>query len=152
MTTTADPNATTSTPDPNATTTADPNATTTTDPNATTSTADPNATTTEDPNASTTSQPWTPYDKIWSTNQCSSILWFDGITLSQCQDFCTNAASCTAINFGEDTGHCTLLNCGYPCPEPQWTAPNYKGYCYLRGKLTFSVNLLVDMISPMKKI
>jgi preprotein translocase subunit SecD len=42
-------------PNPNATTTTtDPNATTTTDPNATTTTADPNATTTTDPNATTT--------------------------------------------------------------------------------------------------
>ena len=114
---------------------------TTADPNATTTTADPNATTTVEPNTTTsshiptTSEPesWEENDMIWSVDQCPSILWFNGITLNQCQDFCISVSTCTAINFGEETGHCTLLNCGYPCPEPQWNASNYKGYCLMRG-------------------
>ena len=116
------------------TTTADPNASTSTDPNAS-STADPNTTTTVDPNVTTTTESdlWEENDMIWSVDQCPSILWFNGITLKECQDFCSSVSTCTAINFGQDSGHCTLLNCGYPCPEPQWSAANYKGYCLMRG-------------------
>ena len=80
---------------------------------------------------------WEENDMIWSVDQCPSILWFDGITLDDCQNFCSSVSTCTAINFGEETGHCTLLNCGYPCPEPMWSASNYKGYCLERGKLSF---------------
>ena len=126
--TSADPNATTTTADPNATTT-------TADPNATTTTADPNATTTSV--STPTPDIWEENDMIWSVDQCPSILWFDGITLDDCQNFCSSVSTCTAINFGEETGHCTLLNCGYPCPEPMWSASNYKGYCLERGKLSF---------------
>ena len=128
--------ATTTTADPNATTTtADPNATTTADPNATTTTADPNATTTN-PDASTTTSPaiWEENEKIWSADQCQSILITNGVTLEQCQERCAGLSTCTAVNFGSESGHCTLLNCGYPCPEPQWTFANYKGYCLNRGK------------------
>ena len=119
-------------------TTTDPNATTTTaDPDATTTTADPNATTTTaDPNATTTTKApdtWEENDNTWSVDQCPSLLTYDGITLSQCQDHCSSLNDCTAINFGQDTGHCILLNCGYPCPAPQLSVTNYKGYCLQKG-------------------
>ena len=94
--------------------------------------------TTTDTNAGTTNEPdeWEENDMIWSTDHCPSILWFNTITLSECQEFCLSVSSCTAINYGSETGHCTLLNCGYPCPTPQYTVSNYKGYCLKRGNYT----------------
>merc|ERR1719450_788645 len=93
-----------------------------------------------DPNTITTpvSARWEENDMIWSVDQCPVILFFNGITLSQCQNFCISVSTCTAINFGDETGHCTLLNCGYPCPEPLWSATNYKGYCLDRDQTTTS--------------
>ena len=90
-----------------------------------------------DPNATTTAaEVWEENDKIWSADQCPSIMWFEKVTLSDCQDLCFSESTCTAINFGENTGHCTLLNCGYPCPEPDWSYTNYKGYCLTRGNFS----------------
>ena len=84
---------------------------------------------------------------IWSVDQCPTIIWFNGITLSECQAFCESTSTCTAINFGSETGHCTLLRCennddpDEVCPEPMWSATNYKGYCLTRGKVSeISVN------------
>ena len=114
------------------TTTIDPNASTKTD-----TTTDPNVTITTDPNGSSTPDPdnWEEYDMIWSVDQCPELIWFNGITLSECQAFCESMTSCTAINFGNN--HCTLLKCAKDnngdCPDPLWSAANYKGYCLKRG-------------------
>ena len=104
--------------------------------------SDGDMSTTAHPNPSTTSAPemWEENDMVWSSDQCPSIMWFEQVTLIECQDLCSSVSTCTAINYGESTGHCTLLDCGYPCPEPQWIVANYKGYCLNRGN--FIKNIL----------
>ena len=102
---------------------------------------DPNASTTTDPDAITTNNQgvWDEYDMIWSVQQCPEIIWFNGVSLDECQTFCESVSTCTAINFGSATGHCTLLRCESGdrsldvCPGPLWSATGYKGYCLTRG-------------------
>ena len=83
---------------------------------------------------------WEENEMIWSTDQCPEIIWFNGVTLDDCQYFCETVASCTAINYGASTGHCTLLRCESEdrsttvCPNPLFSATNYKGYCLTRGE------------------
>ena len=67
-------------------------------------------------------------EKIWIDDQCPNLGSNLGKTLGQCKQLCTNTAGCTAINYSQTAGGCSLRKCGNVVPPPETDSDLYNGY------------------------
>ncbi|CAL4063669.1 unnamed protein product, partial [Meganyctiphanes norvegica] len=70
-----------------------------------------------------------PYENVWNNLQCEYIVWYHGVSHSQCKSVCLELSTCTALNYkdGPNT-ECVLWACPLPAPSPKSTRSPYKGY------------------------
>lgn len=66
----------------------------------------------------------------WGKNQCPLLASYSSVELKDCKRRCQDLPECNAINYAARGGHCVLLGCPLPLPQPQWKTKSFKGYFY----------------------
>ena len=79
----------------------------------------------------------TAQERIWGDGQCPNVGNLGDKNLQECQRFCDEHPSCSAINWSSSPV-CVLRGCTMPVPAPEGGADNYTGYYkFKRGNLQF---------------
>ena len=75
---------------------------------------------------------WETSKNEFSDSECPNLKEGIKSSLENCQESCLNEANCTAINFDQSSGDCTLRGCSLPVvPPAQNDFPTYDGHWLL---------------------